>query len=230
MIRVREAGHELRVQVLDGRAYVAIVATDRSEDPEAWTRAVSLPARRLYALVRAAWADDQYGTLGPLDPPLRLPDEPPDGPEPEEDPFADERSRFGWREDRPDDRPDGGDDGLGDLLPFPGRRSWDAPSRDSPSWSPPSWSPPWRAPARAPRSGLPWSAEDDAALREAWLAADPAVDRAELMRGLAERFERTTGGVLQRLHRVGCDPTSPGVARYASAAEERHGAVTGAVP
>jgi hypothetical protein len=200
MITVREAGHELRVQVLDGRAYVAIVAVDGAEDPEAWTRTVSLPARRLHALVRAAWADDQYGATGPLDPPLRLPDEPPDGPpDPLDDPFVEERARFGWRDDRPDE----GDD-LGDLVPFPGRAAW----------GPRSWEPPpaWR-PARAPRSGLPWSAQDDAALREAWLAADRATDRAELMRALAARFERTTGGVLCRLHRVGCDPTSPGAAR-----------------
>jgi hypothetical protein len=201
MITVREAGHELRVQVLDGRAYVAIVAVDGTEDPEAWTRTVSLPARRLHALVRAAWADDQYGAAGPLDPPLRLPDEPPDGPpDPLDDPFAEERARFGWRDDRLDE----GDDGLGDLVPFPGR----AP------WGPRSWEPPpaWR-PARAPRSGLAWSAEDDAALRAAWLEADRGADRAELMRGLAARFERTTGGVLNRLHRVGCDPASPGTAR-----------------
>jgi hypothetical protein len=201
MITVREAGHELRVQVLDGRAYVAIVAVDGAEDPEAWTRTVSLPARRLHALVRAAWADDQYGATGPLDPPLRLPDEPPDGPpDPLEDPFAEERARFGWRADRPDED---GDD-LGDLVPFPGQTAW----------GPRSWEPPptWR-PARAPRSGLPWPPEDDAALREAWLGAERDADRAELMRRLAARFERTTGGVLNRLHRVGCDPASPGSAR-----------------
>jgi hypothetical protein len=200
MITVREAGHELRVQVLDGRAYVAIVPVDGAEEPEAWTRTVSLPARRLHALVRAAWADDQYGATGPLDPPLILPDEPPDGPDPFEDPFAGERARFGWRDDRADE---GGDD-LGDLVPFPGRSAWGPRS-----WDPP---PPW-PPVRAARSGLPWSAEDDVALREAWLGAEPTTDRAELMRGLAARFERTTGGVLNRLHRVGCDPSSPGTAR-----------------
>ena len=199
MITVREAGHELRVQVLDGRAYVAIVAVDGAEDPEAWTRTVSLPARRLHALVRAAWADDQYGATGPLDPPLRHPDEPPDGPDAFEDPFAEERARFGWRDDRPDE---GG--GLGDLVPFPGQAEW----------GPRSWE---RAlpgrPALAPRAGQPWSVADDAALREAWLGADPGADRAELMRGLAARFGRTVGGVLNRLHRVGCDPSSPGTAR-----------------
>ena len=201
MITAREAGHELRVQVLDGRAYVAIVAVDGTEDPEAWTRTVSLPARQLHALVRAAWADDQYGATGPLDPPMRLPDEPPDGPpDPLDDPFAQERARFGWRDDRPEE---GGGGDLGDLVPFPGQEAW----------GPRSWEPPprWR-PARAPRSGLPWPAEDDAALREAWLGADRGADRAELMRGLAARFGRTTGGVLNRLHRVGCDPASPGAA------------------
>ena len=204
MIRVREAGHELRVQVLDGRAYVAIVAADGSEDAEAWTRAVSLPARRLHALLRAAWADDQYGAVGPLDPPLWPPDEPQDGPQPEEDPYREERQRFGWRDDWPDLRDDGvGIDGYrsdGDLVPFP---------RTAP-WPPPEWR--GRGRDRAPRSGLPWPAEDDAALREAWLGADPDADRAELMGELAARFERTTGGVLQRLHRVGCDAASPGAA------------------
>ena len=199
MITVREAGHELRVQVLDGRAYVAIVPVDGPDDPEAWTRAVSLPARRLYALVRAAWADDQYGTTGPLDPPLRLPDEPPDGPpEPLDDPFAEERARFGWR-GRPE--PTRAVTASGTSCRSRGSRRG---ARGA--WGPPSWRPP-----RAARSGLPWSDEDDAALREAWLAADRTADRAELMRALAARFERTTGGVLNRLHRVGCDPTSPGV-------------------
>lgn len=207
MITVREAGHELRVQVLDGRAYVAIVATDGSEDADPCTRTVSLPARRLHALVRAAWADDQYGSLGPLDPPLGPADEPPDAPEPDEDPFREERLRFGWRDDWPDDagRPEGPDGlrrGDGELVPFPGARP---PS----TWGPAAW----RVRERAPRSGLPWSADDDAALREAWLRADPGADRPALMRALAERFGRTTGGVLQRLHRVACDPATPGAAR-----------------
>lgn len=194
MIRVRGTDHELRVQVLDGRAYVAIVAADGSEDDdEAWTRAVSLPARRLHALLRAAWADDQYGAVGPLDPPLWPPDEPQDGPEPVEDPFRQERLRFGWRDDWPDDPPDGAWSD-GDLVPFPRCEPW--PPR------------PWRE--RPARSGLPWSAEDDAALREAWLGAAPDADRAALMSELAARFERTTGGVLQRLHRVGCDAATPG--------------------
>ena len=203
MIRVREAGHELRVQVLDGRAYVAIVGTDSPEDDDVRTRAVSLPARRLHALLRAAWADDQYGALGPLDPPLRTGEEPPDGPEPDEDPYREERVRFGWRDDWSDVS---GDDGAGDgdLVPFP------RPG----ACSPPSWGPSsWRTRERAPRSGLPWSAEDEAALREAWLRAGADADRAVLLRELAERFERTTGGVLQRLHRLGCDPGSPGAVR-----------------
>ncbi|NMO89896.1 hypothetical protein [Actinomycetospora sp. TBRC 11914] len=221
MITVREAGHELRVQVLDGRAYVAIVAADGSEDADVWSRAVSLPARRLHALVRAAWADDQYGALGPLDPPLGPVDEPPDGPEPDEDPFREERLRFGWRDDWPDDDGlDGSGAALraeGDLVPFPRQGAWGPSS----SWGPAAW----RTRERAPRSGLPWPAEDDAALRAAWLEADPAADRAELMRGLAARFERTTGGVLQRLHRVGCDPASPGAARFAPVLADAGGGV-----
>ena len=203
VITVREAGHELRVQVLDGRAYVAIVAADSPEGADVRTRAVSLPARRLHALLRAAWADDQYGALGPIDPPLRPDGEPPDGPEPDEDPYREERVRFGWRDDWPDEFADGGD---GDLVPFqrPG------------SWGPAAWDPPpWRTRERAPNSGLPWPVEDDEGLREAWLAAAVDVDRAALMAELAERFGRTTGGVLQRLHRVGCDPTSPGTVRWA---------------
>jgi hypothetical protein len=206
MIRVREAGRELRVQVLDGRAYVAIVATDAPEDEDVGTRAVSLPARRLHALLRAAWADDQYGALGPLDPPWRTADEPPDGPEPDEDPYREERVRFGWRDDWSDEFGDSLD-GDGDLVPFPRRGSWSPPPSDPPSWRPRE---------RAPRSGLPWPAEDDGALREAWLAAAADADRAALMTELAQRFGRTTGGVLQRLHRVGCDPAVPGAARFAA--------------
>jgi hypothetical protein len=209
VIRVREAGHELRVQVLDGRAYVAIVATDAPEDDDGGTRTVSLPARRLHALLRAAWADDQYGALGPLDPPLRTGEEPPEGPEPDEDPYREERVRFGWRDDWPDVPGDDGP-GAGDLVPFPGSGS----GSGSASWGPPPWSRrPRRTQERAPRSGLPWSAEDDAALREGWLGADAGADRAALLRELAERFERTAGGVLHRLHRVGCDPATPGAAR-----------------
>jgi hypothetical protein len=45
------------------------------------------------------------------------------------------------------------------------------------------------------------------------------------MRELADRFERSPGSVLQRLHRVGCDPTSPGVARFAPVPGETGGAV-----
>ncbi|HEY2225613.1 hypothetical protein [Actinomycetospora sp.] len=209
MIRVRGADHELRVQVLDGRAYVAIVAADGSEDAEAWSRAVSLPARRLHALLRAAWADDQYGAVGPLDPPLRPSDEPPDGPEPEEDPYRQERLRFGWRDDWPD-----GTWSDGALVPFPGTASYPpvpypaVPYPRAVPWPPPSWR------DRPARSGLPWSVEDDAALREAWIAAAPDTDRAALMGELAARFERTTGGVLNRLHHVGCEPHRPGAARY----------------
>jgi hypothetical protein len=223
MITVHETGHELRVQVLDGHAYVAIVATDGSEDADAWARSVSLPARRLHALVRAAWADDQYGAVGPLDPPLRPPEEPWDGPEPEVDPYREERLRFGWRDDWPDEEPDlGRTAAAGELLPFPRA----APERST------SWDPLARWRDRPARWGLPWSAEDDAALRQAWLGADPAADRLTLLAQLATRFERTVGGVHQRLHRVSCDPARPGrtVFRPIWPVPEEHWAVSQDAP
>lgn len=182
MITVREADHELRIQVLDARAYVAIVPVGTAEDAEGPGMTVSLPARRLHALLRAAWADDQFGLGGPLDPPL-WPAEPP-----EDDPYAEERLRFGWRDDWPEawDR-DGGADG--EVVPFPRG-----------------------LPPRPANGGLPWSAEDDAALRAAWLAADPETPRTVLLDELAARFARTSGAVTARLYRVGCDPSVRGTA------------------
>jgi hypothetical protein len=187
MIRVRETDQELRIQVLDGRAYVAIMATDEPEVTEEWSRAVSLPARRLHALLRAAWADDQYGALGALDPPLW----PADDPEPEEDPYREERVRFGWRDDWPDGRPGG----PGEVLPFPynaGR-------------------------VRPAHCGQPWRAEEEAALRQAWLEADPALPRWQVLDELAARHERTADAVALRLQRLGCTPSHRGSARAATA-------------
>ncbi|WP_433799171.1 hypothetical protein [Actinomycetospora sp. CA-084318] len=184
MITVREADHELRIQVLDARAYVAIVAVGAEHDPDGAGRSVSLPARRLYALLRAAWADDQFGTSGPLDPPLW----PMSEPEPEEDPWVEERLRFGWR----DDWPEAWDHDDGAVVPFPGAS--------------------WRPPPRPANGNLPWSAEDDAALRVAWHAADPDRPRAEVLNELAGRFARTPGAVSARLYRVGCDPAHRGTA------------------
>ncbi|MDL5156370.1 hypothetical protein [Actinomycetospora termitidis] len=180
MITVREADHELRIQVVDARAYVAIVPVGADPEDGDPGLTVSLPARRLHALLRAAWADDQFGTYGPLDPPMW----PAAEPEPEEDPFSEERLRFGWRDDWPDDERD-----PGDLVPFP--RS------------------PWRRP-RPANGGTPWSAEDDAALRAAWLAADPEKTRTAVLDELGSRFGRTPGAVTQRLYRVGCDPSRRG--------------------
>ncbi|WP_018334631.1 hypothetical protein [Actinomycetospora chiangmaiensis] len=182
MITVREADHELRIQVLDARAYVAIVPVGADAgtvaEPEGPGLSVSLPARRLHALLRAAWADDQFGTAGPMDPPLW----PLSEPDPEDDPYTEERRLFGWREDWPDawDVPDG------EVLPFP------------------------RRPPRPANGGLPWSAEDDAALRAAWLAADPSRSRTAVLHDLATRFARTPAAVTARLHRVGCAPSVRG--------------------
>jgi hypothetical protein len=180
MITVREADHELRIHVLDARAYVAIVPVGTETEPGL---TVSLPARRLHALLRAAWADDQFGATGPMDPSLW----PLVEPDPEDDPYVEERLRFGWREDWPEAWDlDGRTDAR--VLPFP---------------------PP---PPRPANGGLPWAAEDDAALREAWLAADPERPRTALLDELAARFARTAGAVTLRLHRVGCDPARPGTA------------------
>jgi hypothetical protein len=43
-----------------------------------------------------------------------------------------------------------------------------------------------------------------------WLEAAPDADRAELHRRIAEKIERTPGGVLARLRQMACDPTCPG--------------------
>jgi hypothetical protein len=206
MIRVREADQELRVQVLDGRAYVAIMAADEPEVTEEWTRAVSLPARRLHALLRAAWADDQYGSVGPIDPPLWPPDEPQDGPEPEEDPYRQERVRFGWRDDWPGGRPGG----PGEVLPF-------------------------RNPVarvRPARCGQPWRAEEETALRQGWLDADPSRPRWSVLDDLAAQLGRTADAVAIRLQRVGCTPSDRGSARAAArpGADEQGPARGSAVP
>lgn len=206
MIRVRGTGQELRIQVLDGRAYVAIMAADEPEVTEEWTRAVSLPARRLHALLRAAWADDQYGAIGPLDPPLWPSEEPPDGLESDDDPFREERVRFGWRDDWPDGRPGG----PGEVLPFP------YPAARS----------------RPARCGQPWRAEEESALRQGWLEADPSRPRWVVLDDLAAQLGRTADAVALRLQRVGCTPSDRGSARAATGvgAEDQDPAHTSAVP
>ncbi|GAA4854616.1 hypothetical protein GCM10023201_55740 [Actinomycetospora corticicola] len=185
MITVREADHELRIQVLDARAYVAIVPVGADAEPDGPGRTVSLPARRLHALLRAAWADDQFGALGPIDPALWPSAEPDPCSDPDEDPYLEERLRFGWREDWPEawDRPGG------EVVPLRSAQ-----------------------PPRPANGGLPWSTEDDAALRAAWIAADPERARTEVLDELAARFARTSAAVAARLYRVGCDPARRGSA------------------
>lgn len=51
--------------------------------------------------------------------------------------------------------------------------------------------------------GRPWTADQDAELERRWIAGDGVAD-------IAERFERTPGGIRARLPRVGCDPQRPG--------------------
>lgn len=194
MITVREAGHELRIQVVDARAYVAVVPVGAGPDDEP-AASVSLPARRLHALLRAAWADDLYGMGGPLDPPMW----PMSDPEPEEDPHHEERLRFGWR----DDWPDGGGD-PGDLVPFP--RGGDV--FDDPWWPPSRYTPP----PRPRHHGQAWEPDDDAVLRHTWLHPEADAVRGEVLQGLADRLGRTVGAVMQRLYRVGCEPYHLGVA------------------
>jgi hypothetical protein len=110
-----------------------------------------------------------------------------------ERPFRDERWGCG-EEDFPDEEP----------LDDPRRSAWD---RYREPWVPPPLPPP---PAR---SGLPWTEEDEATMRSMWLAADPAVDRAELLAGIARAVERGVGGVAARLPQTGCDPARPGAVR-----------------
>ncbi|GAA4552811.1 helix-turn-helix domain containing protein [Amycolatopsis samaneae] len=60
-----------------------------------------------------------------------------------------------------------------------------------------------RARDRAAQQGRPWSDEQDAELEHRWLAGEGVEE-------LAQRFERTPGGIRARLPRVGCDPERPG--------------------
>jgi len=51
--------------------------------------------------------------------------------------------------------------------------------------------------------GRPWSLELDAELERRWIAGDSLEE-------IAVHFERTPGGIRNRLPRVGCDPDRPG--------------------
>ena len=79
---------------------------------------------------------------------------------------------------------------------------------DDPWWPSSRYTPPPR-----PRNhGQAWEPDDDAVLRHTWLRADADAVRGEVLQGLADRLGRTVGAVMQRLYRVGCEPSRLGVA------------------
>ncbi|WP_143219242.1 hypothetical protein [Actinokineospora bangkokensis] len=68
---------------------------------------------------------------------------------------------------------------------------------------------------RSPRSRKPptsgnanqrWTAESDAALREAWLSHPPTDPAPEVIRQLASEHERSPAAIRARLARISCDP------------------------
>jgi DNA polymerase-3 subunit epsilon len=60
------------------------------------------------------------------------------------------------------------------------------------------------------RSHASWTADQDAALREEWLAEDSAGVAATLHEAMASRLGRSLGAIRSRLLRLGCDPELPG--------------------
>ena len=193
MITVREAGHELLIQVCRRPGLRGGGAGGRGSRRRAQRRRSPCPPGGCTPSCGPPGPTTSTEIGGPLDPPMW----PMSDPEPEEDPHHEERLRFGWR----DDWPDGGGD-PGELVPFP--RGGDL---DDPWWPASRYTPPPR-----PRNhGQAWEPDDDAVLRDAWLATDADAVRGEVLRELADRLGRTVGGVMQRLYRVGCDPARPGV-------------------
>lgn len=57
-------------------------------------------------------------------------------------------------------------------------------------------------------AGQPWTGEQDAQLRDTWLASRPPA--AARISELAKAMGRSPGGIDSRLPRVGCDPSMPG--------------------
>jgi len=63
---------------------------------------------------------------------------------------------------------------------------------------------------RPPQAGRRWSADNDAYLRDAWLAAAETTPAGDLLARLADDMERTRNGVRSRLVRLQLDPDIPG--------------------
>lgn len=63
---------------------------------------------------------------------------------------------------------------------------------------------------RAGNSHQPWTSEQDAVLREAWLAGSPVDPAAGVIRALAAERERSPAAIRARLARLGCDPDVTG--------------------
>ncbi|MEJ2855482.1 MULTISPECIES: exonuclease domain-containing protein [unclassified Saccharothrix] len=83
-------------------------------------------------------------------------------------------------------------------------RSWPlAPDTTAPRPSPPR-------PGGPANSHASWTADQDAALRDEWLAADPWEAAETRRKDLAVRHGRTEGAVRARLLRLRCDPELPG--------------------
>lgn len=158
------------------------VRTDLDDGPE--PVALRVPARALVAALRVAWADEH--DLRCFEP---WRDVSRDGRwrgyEPFEDRYGYDSGPGRWWDDLGDGDPEGYRDPT--VVPFPYR------------------------PAPAPaRSGAIWEEHEHDTVREMWLAADPDADKQALVRDIALRLERGTGGITARLRLAGCDPTRPG--------------------
>ena len=63
---------------------------------------------------------------------------------------------------------------------------------------------------RPPQAGRRWSTDNDAHLRDTWLAAEETTPAGDLLAQLADEMERTRNGVRSRLVRLQLDPDIPG--------------------
>lgn len=62
----------------------------------------------------------------------------------------------------------------------------------------------------APNSHAPWTPDQDAALREDWLAHPATTPSSAAIRELAAARQRSPAAIRARLARIGCDPDVPG--------------------
>jgi hypothetical protein len=78
---------------------------------------------------------------------------------------------------------------------------------------------PPKRPGRPVNANRPWTTEQDALLREEWLAATPVTPAAQIIRELAQTRQRSATAIRARLPHLGCDPDVPGRTLSDQAAE-----------